>query len=235
MDSVIIELDKRWELQDFAVLTKEYLQLYGILYAVSNRAEQVARSRERGIDNPHGYATMPWEGGHSVVNFIRSVSSFVPENKRPVVKQIQYASPGFIELSCAIDVAWQIAGLVTAIGASILAANKVYDKVMRDYRQREWSGLKSQQLRLKNKEQEIKLIIENTKLLQKSFNLNDVQFANLLSLAGGDELVQLKMLLAMHRRIVPLAELQAEGKANFDTKDTRVEPKKAKTKRPKMK
>ncbi|HIE5388095.1 TPA: hypothetical protein ACXNPR_001425 [Enterobacter cancerogenus] len=234
MDSVIIELDKRWELQDFAVLTKEYLQLYGVLYAVSIRPEQVARSRERGIDNPQGFATMPWEGGHSVVNFIRSVSSFVPESKRPVVKKIQYASPGFIELSCAIDVAWQIAQLITAVGASVLAANKVYDKVMKDYRQREWSSLKSQELRLKNQQQEIKLIIANTKLLQKSFNLDDVQFANLLSLAGGDELVQLKMLLAMHRRIIPLAELQAEGKANFDTKDAAVKPKNSKAKRPKM-
>ena len=29
MEKVIIELDNRWELTDFAVLTKEYLQLYG--------------------------------------------------------------------------------------------------------------------------------------------------------------------------------------------------------------
>ncbi|STK05084.1 Uncharacterised protein [Escherichia coli] len=33
MEKVIIELDNRWELADFAVLTKEYLQLYGFFMA----------------------------------------------------------------------------------------------------------------------------------------------------------------------------------------------------------
>lgn len=234
MDSVIIELDKRWELQDFAVLTKEYLQLYGVLYAVSNRAEQVARSRERGIDNPQGYATMPWEGGHSVVNFIRSVSSFIPEEQAPLVKKIQYASPGFIELSCVIEVAWQIAGLVSAVAASVLTANKVYDKIMKDYRKREWSKLKAEHLRLQNKQKEIELVSSHAKLLKQTMNMNDWQYENLLSMAGGDELVQLKMLLAMYRRVVPLAELQEQGKANFDTEDKPLAPKNKQARRPRM-
>ncbi len=54
MEKVIIELDNRWELADFAVLTKEYLQLY-FFYGLKGGSR--------------GYSTMPWEGGHSVVNF----------------------------------------------------------------------------------------------------------------------------------------------------------------------
>ena len=127
MEKVIIELDNRWELADFAVLTKEYLQLYGFFYGLKGGSR--------------GYSTMPWEGGHSVVNFFRGAYSATPPDLRPVVKKIQYASPGFIELSALIDISWQIAELVTAVGGSILAANKVYDQVMRTYRQREWAKL----------------------------------------------------------------------------------------------
>ena len=217
MDRVIIELDKRWELKDFAVLTKEYLQLYGIFYTLSMDDLRDRYDEETGEGVYLGYSTMPWEGGHSVVNFIRSVSSSVPDEHRPLVKQIKYASPGFIELSGVIEVAWQIAHLVSAISFSILASNKVYDKVMRDYRRREWSKLKSEQLRLKNKQLEIQCIEEACILLKATMNFSDEQFDKLLSLAGSDELVQLKMLLAIYRRALPLAELQDESKANFET------------------
>ncbi len=59
MEKVIIELDNRWELADFAVLTKEYLQLYGF-YGLKGGSR--------------GYSTMPWEGGHSVVNFLEGLT-----------------------------------------------------------------------------------------------------------------------------------------------------------------
>lgn len=217
MEKVIIELDRRWELADFAVLTKEYLQLYGFFYSLRERQKIVDKQlQSEGILK--GYSTMPWEGGHSVVNFFRSVYSSTPPDYRPVVKKIQYASPGFIELSALTDIAWQIAELVTAIGASILAANKVFDQIMRTYRQREWAKLKSEKLRLENEQLEIKRVREAVKALESVMSLSEEQRTNLVLLSGADELVQLKMLLAVYRRVLPLAELQQSGKACF-TKD----------------
>ncbi|WP_276641237.1 hypothetical protein [Siccibacter turicensis] len=210
MGKIIIRLDQRWELQDFAVLTKEYLQLYGIFYALSLRKSETKESMHRS-----GYAAMPWEGGHSVVNFIRSVYSFIPEEKRPIVREIKYASPGFIELSVVVDVALQIAAIVSSMSGSILAVNKAYHTVMRDYRRREWAKLKSDKLRLQNNEREIKLIIKAAKLLKDEMGIDDEQHKALMLLAGSDELVQLKMLLAIYRRALPLAELEESGKAKF--------------------
>lgn len=211
MGKIIIRLDQRWELQDFAVLTKEYLQLYGVFYALHLRNKE---SQPR--IHSSGYATMPWEGGHSVVNFIRSVYSFIPEENRPIVRKIQYASPGFIELSVVFEVAVQVAAIVSTISGSVLAVNKVYDKVMRDYRRREWAKLKSDKLRLQNNDREIELIIKAAKLLKDSMGIDDEQYNALMLLAGSDELVQLKMLLAIYRRALPLAELQDSGKASFE-------------------
>ncbi|HFD2399736.1 hypothetical protein [Escherichia coli] len=201
MEKVIIELDNRWELADFAVLTKEYLQLYGFFYGLKGGSR--------------GYSTMPWEGGHSVVNFFRGAYSATPPDLRPVVKKIQYASPGFIELSALIDISWQIAELVTAVGGSILAANKVYDQVMRTYRQREWAKLKSEKLRIQNQIKEIELVSDAVKSLESVMALSEEQRKNLVQLSGADELVQLKILLAVYRRLSPLVELQNSGKANF--------------------
>ncbi|MCV4796961.1 hypothetical protein OFB84_34085, partial [Escherichia coli] len=77
-----------------------------------------------------------------------------------------YASPGFIELSALIDISWQIAELVTAVGGSILAANKVYDQVMRTYLQRELAKLKSEKLRIQNQIKEIELVSDAVKSLE---------------------------------------------------------------------
>lgn len=41
MEKVIIELDNRWELADFAVLTKEYLQLYGFFLWPKRRIKRI--------------------------------------------------------------------------------------------------------------------------------------------------------------------------------------------------
>ncbi|WP_267835438.1 hypothetical protein [Escherichia coli] len=84
MEKVIIELDNRWELADFAVLTKEYLQLYGFFYGLKGGSR--------------GYSTMPWEGGHSVVNFFRGAYSATPPDLRPVVKK--FSMPLLALLNC---------------------------------------------------------------------------------------------------------------------------------------
>lgn len=214
MEKVIIKLDRRWELAEFAVFTKEYLQLYGFFYALQCRSREVTSPTEKDGE-VWGYSTMPWEGGHSVVNFFRGVYTSTPPDYRPVVKKIQYASPGFIELSALTDIAWQIAELVAAVAASIFTANKVYDRVMRTYRQREWAKLKSDKLRLQNQEREIQLVASSVKALEKVMGLSEEQHKYLVRLSGADELVQLKMLLAVFRRATPLAELQESGKADF--------------------
>lgn len=56
---------------------------------------------------------------------------------------------------------------------------------------------------------------ESVKELHSSFNLTNSQVNSLYEISKGDELVQLKMLLALYRRAKPIAELQVGNKANF--------------------
>lgn len=60
-----IHLDKRWELQDFSVVTKEYVQLYSFFYVLN----RVAERQYVGLD----FSTYPWGGGFSVINFFKKL------------------------------------------------------------------------------------------------------------------------------------------------------------------
>lgn len=86
---------------------------------------------------------------------------------------------------------------------------------MRTYRQREWAKLKSEKLRIQNQIKEIELVSDAVKSLESVMALSEEQRKNLVQLSGADELVQLKILLAVYRRLSPLVELQNSGKANF--------------------
>lgn len=227
MGKVIIKLDERWDLEDFAVMSKEYLQLYGFFYGskyfrerpnVSSSKSDFAQSEE--TDKQVGFSSLPWEGGHSVVHFFRATLSGLTEHERPIVKRIQYASPGFMELSVLTEIALQVSALVGAISGSIFTANKTYDHVMKTYRSREWAKLKADRLRMENNSYEIELIERQIKIMNKVMKLNDTQMENLSLMSGGDQLVQLKMMLAAYRRALPLAELEADGKANFSEANT---------------
>ena len=62
---------------------------------------------------------------------------------------------------------------------------------------------------------EIIFVKNSIKQLHEGFSLTNNQVQSLHKISKGDELVQLKMLLALYRRAKPIAELQANKKANF--------------------
>ncbi|WP_260601238.1 hypothetical protein [Vibrio cholerae] len=63
--------------------------------------------------------------------------------------------------------------------------------------------------------EEITFVKSSIVELHETFQLNSKQVKALEQLSKGDELVQLKMLLALYRRAEPVAELQVQNKANF--------------------
>ena len=67
-----LELDKRWELNEFSVFTKEYAQVYNFFYIL----ELMDENERFALD----VSTYPWEGGYSVYNFFRKLSSYTPKS-----------------------------------------------------------------------------------------------------------------------------------------------------------
>lgn len=202
-----ILLDERWKLEDFSILTKEYMQLYGFFYAL--------RSVESNKFSQLEFERMPWLGGGSVVGFFSIMGKLVPPKNKPEVKQIQYASPGFIELTLISDVAKDIGIIVSSICASIASIAGTYTLIYSQYQKRKLTQLKIKDLEAKQLREEIVFVKNSIKQLHEGFSLTSSQVQSLHKISKGDELVQLKMLLALYRRAKPIAELQANNKANF--------------------
>ncbi|CSC34467.1 hypothetical protein RH728_004507 [Vibrio vulnificus] len=202
-----IKLDKRWELRDLSIVTREYVQLYSFMYV----AQRVANNQYVDLD----FSTYPWSGGFSVVNFFQSSYSLTKEEHRIQVSRLQYASPGFIELSGAIEIAAQVATLVTTLCGSAMAINKTYDAIVRSYHKRKLGSLKIQEAESKLSKDDIEFIRKASKDLATNFNLTSEQIKAIQKMTNKNELVQLKILLALYRRASPIVEQQLSGKAKL--------------------
>lgn len=202
-----ILLDERWKLEDFTVLTKEYMQLYGFFY--------VLRKLELHPDSPLEFERMPWLGGGSVVGFFSILGKLVHPKDVPEVTKIQYASPGYIELSLIVEVAKDIGIIVSSLAASIASVAGTYNLIYSQYQKRKLTQLKIKDLEAKQAREEIEFVKQSVLELQSKFNLTNTQVDALHKLSKGDELVQLKMLLALYRRAKPISELQVKNKASF--------------------
>lgn len=202
-----ILLDERWLLEDFSVLTKEYMQLYGFFYSLRKMNEEPNYNIE--------FESRPWLGGGSVVGFFSFLGKTVKPLHKPEVKSIQYASPGFIELTLIVEVAKDIGILIAALSGSIASAAGTYNLIHSQYQKRRLTQLKIKDLEQMQLKNEIEFVKKSVRELYTDFQLTNGQVKALVKLTKGDELIQLKILLALYRRAKPIASLQNKNKASF--------------------
>ncbi|WP_417560842.1 hypothetical protein [Marinomonas sp.] len=200
---VSIYLDEQWSLEDFSIFSKQYIQIYGFFYGLRLVEENNATLE---------YERMPWLGGGSVVNFFSSMKNHIPPKALPNVHRIQYASPGVMELSAIIEVAGDIKQLVVSICASLTSISTTYYIIHKQYISRKIAQKKMSQL---DNEEDKKFVRDSVIELHEKLNLSPRQVMSLTKISKGDQLVELKMLMAMYRRAKPIADLQMENKARL--------------------
>lgn len=210
-----IKIDSRWSLEDLYVYPRAYEQVYFALEALVPAEDEVADERiER------AFQAFPWRGGYSAVNFYNQLKYATPKNRRPVVMQMQYASPGFIELFLSLPLAVQIAGAVSSIAASILACNRAYNQIHADLQRRKLLRLDVELKRIELTRQEIALIADSSETMAKIMGLPSVDIINERT---GNPLISLKILLSVYRRIRTLAEYENKGKAHLRSLNELIE------------
>jgi hypothetical protein len=200
---VSIYLDEQWSLEDFSVFSKQYMQIYGFFYGLRLVEEN---------NSTLEYERMPWLGGGSVVNFFSSMKNHIHPKALPNVHRIQYASPGVMELSAIIEVAGDIKELVVAICALLTSISTTYYVIHKQYISRQMAQKKMAQL---DNEEDINFVRNSVIELHEKLNLSPRQVMSLTKISKGDQLVELKMLMAMYRRAKPIADLQMENKARL--------------------
>lgn len=202
-----LNLDGRWNLEDLAEATKDYIQLYGFAYSL---IPDLPLSRREEID--YIYGKFPWRGGYSTVNFFNQLFHKIPPKLRPEVERIQYASPGFIELSELLIVAVTVAGIIKTVCSTINTAHDTYRKIQRGSVDLELSKINLAKEEIDLNQRQIEFCESSSGQLAKILGLTEAQEQLIDQRVQGNPAMKLKILLSVFRRVEPLAKKQNEGK-----------------------
>lgn len=211
-----LELDGRWGLEELSDSTKGYIQLYGFAYSL---IPDLPSARRDEID--YIYGKFPWRGGYSTVNFFNQLFHKIPPKLRPEVQRIQYASPGFIELTELIAVAGSVAAIVAAVCKSLSSVHDLYRSIQKASVDYELSKINLAKEDLDLKRRQIEFCEDAATSMVKAFGLTKAQEKLLDQKVRGNPVMKLKILLSVFRRVEPLAKKQAEGKLKVSGKECR--------------
>jgi len=209
MDSGIyrIEMDGRWNLNDLYELPHAYLQVYAFAYAFDTDLPSQDEDRIN-----YALKSYPWGGGYSIVNIYSVLQSQVGPRFKPEIKEIRYASPGWIDLFLHLHPAIKIAGAVAAIATSAAGTVKAYASIQDCLYKIRARGQKHRIESIQLTRQElIELQALNQELAQA------MKFDGLTNLESRTKNVHVtaKLLSAQYRRLKKIAEFVKKGKARL--------------------
>lgn len=207
IDIYRVLMDERWELEDLYNFPHVYSQIHSFIYCLDSELE---KSKEDRIN--YSLLNYPWQGGYSYTNIYTVLRNLIPEQDRPKIAEIKYASPGWIDLVMNPEVAIKVAEAVSTyigIGVAAMEGYKRIDKARleiasnRKRHQMEFAQLSTN---------EIKYLNEMSEEIAKNLGFKNL---NKLNQRTKNPEVTLKLLLAHHRRIKKISEYISNGKAQL--------------------
>lgn len=200
----------RWDFEELMEMTRDYIQLYGFAYSLS---KELPAHRESEIK--YIYGKFPWRGGFSTVNFFSQLFHKIPPPSRPKVLRIQYASPGFIEITAIAGAALAVAGFVKALCVSINAAHELYRNIQKRSVDLKLSKIDLAKQQLNLTRAQIEFCADASDKLTKVLGLSPSQDALLEQRTQGNKVMKTKLLLSVFRRAINLADKQASQMLNL--------------------
>lgn len=210
-----LRLDGRWNLEELSEATRDYTQLYGFAYSL---LPDLSLARKEEIN--YIYGKFPWRGGYSTVNFFNQLFHKIPPKLRPEVERIQYASPGFIELSELLLVAVSVAGIVKATCSTINTIHDTYRKIQKGSVEHELAKINLAKEEIELTQRQIAFCETSTKQLVQVLGLTEIQEQLIDQRVQGNPVMKLKILLSVFRRVEPLAKKQSEGKLEITGRES---------------
>lgn len=202
-----IHLDGRWSLEDLYVFPRSFEQVYYAWQALTPTSDDYLEERIS-----RAFHVFPWQGGYSAVNFYQQLKYAIPPKSRPQIISIRYGSPGEIDLQLVVDTAKHLAEAVVLISGAIIATNKAYHDIYTGMQKREL-------LRIKNEKETIELVKKHKKFITDSAEelceILSIPDSELVLSRTPNDLIAVKILLSLYRRIRTLADFQAKGKVDF--------------------
>lgn len=206
-ETYTIHLDGSWSLEDLYKFPRAYEHVYFLINAL-----EFSGAYYVGEDVDDIFRAFPWFGGYSAVGFYNNLKYRTPAPQRPKIVSIEYASPGWLELSLLVVAALKIEAIVKSIANSIDHVNATYNRIMRGAHDRKLSDIKLRREQLILEKETLHFIHQSTDLMAQMLGLENVKE---LDEKTGNRLISLKILLSLYRRVKVLADYQLNGKADF--------------------
>jgi hypothetical protein len=202
-----ILMDGRWELKDLYAVPHYFEQCYSFIYCFDATVRPIDINRIAFA--LRGY---PWRGGYSYLNIYSVLRMQITWRDRPRIREIKYASPGWLDLALNHDVALQVAKAVSALAGSAAVAAKSYAVAHKAL-----TSVKTE--REKAKLKNIKLTAEQDATLMKLCDSHarflGFQSVKALNKQTGSPDVTLRLLLAHQRRLRELGRYIEKGKISL--------------------
>ena len=215
-DRYRIELDRKWKLEELNQYSRNYEQAYFAFFAVLSLAPSSPFDPGYAVRVSNDLARYPWNGGASVVSFYSDLRNTQGRKLKPDVAQIQYASPGFLDLILVPEIAKSVAGAVAAICPSLLLINKTYNDIYKGMRDRKLNEIDVARANLQLAAEQRAFLKDCAQDLGVRLGIQNV---DQIVEASGNELRGLKVILSIYRRLRVLARYQNEGKAKLTEAD----------------
>ncbi len=136
----------------------------------------------------------------------------MPKRWRPVIRSMQYASPGWIELSLAVTIALNIKTIVGHLVSSAGQINKLYGTIHKGIVERNLQRIEVRKKELTLQKEDLEFAIDAAERLARALG-----FDNLAALQRrtNNPLASLRILLSFYRRIRTLSGFVNSGKVNL--------------------
>lgn len=202
-------VDGSWDLDEFSIFYGHYADLYALFNSVDLFLdEQEDLDRRRKVSEAF---VKPWQGGGSYGSFYSSLLKAQSREDRLHVDAIQYASPGYVDIRGKSHPFEQTKDLILKFSENQKEIEDGYKHLYKFL-----SNLKLLTLKPDRFSKTGHIAEQVTVEAQKfAATLGASSYEDLLRMAGGDQLIVAKVLLATERRLRKIYEFFLQGRAEF--------------------
>lgn len=209
-DTESLVVDGSWDMPEFGDFYQRYSEIYAFIVATANwKAENIAEAVKGRIRNT--FRGKPFQGGFSYVHFYKGLIGSLQRGERLGLNEIQYASPGFVNINGRGEVFSEIENIIPNYLQNRIEIQKLY-VALHGYLSENYY-LKMAGENYPQDDPTAPFILDSASKLADAMRAPDIDAVN--ELAEGNALVVAKIVLSFGRRLEEAANYFAQGRVTF--------------------
>lgn len=204
-------VDGDWELSEFGHFNQRYADIYSFSVALRNWEDPMAPLKlKQNLRRP--FLDRPYQGGFSYVHLFNDLNDNVPINEQLSLDKIQYASPGYVDMSGKSDIFAELQEIITNFLERRRELVSVYNELWGYLHKNGYLKLSGDQYRTGDPSE--KFILGKSRQLHQALKMGS--FTTIEDLTEKNALVSAKVILSFYRRLNELTSFFAQGRVSFN-------------------